>query len=761
MNRLRARRPTRRTAWLLYAGVGSLLALTFPLLPADSAGQLPVFLAAPLGAAITTIVAARRSPPDAPPVWRYLSIALCLAVLSDVVYLATPFVTGHAYRFPSVADGLWLSSYPFYALAIRSMIPREREPDRRGNLLDAAIIAVNGAIPLWAYVVDPLVDSRGGPVTTIIAATSYPCMDLILFAALLRFVVAVRVTPAIRLLVGAMTCLLVADVNYVMLLTDGAFAVGGFSDVGWILSGVLAGAAGLHPSARTMERAQAPEHARLTPGRMAFLGVALLVGPLVLSGHPGASSLVAAMCALSFVLVMTRLWLLNRNLAATHAEVEQVSDRLRHQSLHDALTGLPNRILVLDRTECMQARARRAGTSCLALQVDLDGFRAVNDALGHGHGDQLLAGVADRLRTGLPGVDTVARLGGDEFVLLIDDPAATAAPELVAERVLEVVRQPFHLVEGAPPTVVSASVGIAVGPRSTARELLREAEVAVDEAKSRGRNCYERFRPELQAVIQRRYQLEVDLRSALARQEFFLVYQPVYTTADVTLGGFEALLRWRHPTKGLVGPNEFIPLLESCGLIVDVGRWVLHTACQQTARWRRAGCDVRISVNVSGRQLDWDCVVDHVSEALGESGLAPHALTLEITETALMDNVAETTRRLRELHALGVSIAIDDFGTGYSSLAYLQQFPVNCLKIDRSFTSSIGDSAESDAMIRTLVGLGRNLGLATLAEGVETTDQLAFLRAERVDLVQGFLLAKPLLADAAERLLLHPADLPV
>jgi len=356
-------------------------------------------------------------------------------------------------------------------------------------------------------------------------------------------------------------------------------------------------------------------------------------------------------------------------------------------------------------------------------------------------------------------VDTVGRLGGDEFVLLIEDPAAAAAAELVAERVLELVRQPFLLGDDVPPTMVSASVGIAVGPRSTAGELLREADVAVDEAKSGGRNCYERFRPEMEAVIQRRYELEVDLRSALARDEFFLVYQPVFGVADVRLGGFEALLRWRHPAKGLIGPNEFIPLLESCGLIVDVGRWVLQTACEQTARWRRAGCDVRISVNVSGRQLDWDSIVEHVAEALRDSGLAPSALTLEITETALMHNVVETTRRLRELGELGVSIAIDDFGTGYSSLAYLQQFPVHFLKIDRTFTSSIGHSAESDAMIRTLVGLGKSLGLATLAEGVETVAQLAFLRDEQVDLVQGFLLARPLPVDAAERLLLSPVDL--
>ena len=249
MNRLRARRSARRTAWLLYAGAGSVLALSFPLLPADSPLQVPVFTAAPLGAAITTVVAARRSPPDAPPVWRYLAIALSLAVVSDLIYLGTPLLTGHdKYAFPSAADGVWLMSYPFYALALWAMIPRGRESDRSGNLLDVAIIAINGAIPLWAYVVDPVVDARSGALAGVVASAAYPCMDLLVFAALLRFVVAARVTPAVRLLGCAVTCLLAADVNYVVQLNHHGFAIGGVSDVGWILSGVLAGAAALHPT---------------------------------------------------------------------------------------------------------------------------------------------------------------------------------------------------------------------------------------------------------------------------------------------------------------------------------------------------------------------------------------------------------------------------------------------------------------------------------------------------------------------------------
>ena len=748
-----------RAAWAGYVAAGVAVVVAYYVLPLSEALQAVLFLAAPLGAAVVTARTSRRAAPSARGVWCSLSVALSLATASDLIYVGAPLVTGHWIKFPSVVDVIWLTSYPFYVLAIWALVRRQRESDRLGNLLDVAIIAANGAIPMWCYVIDPILNVRGGPAAGEVIAALYPTMDLVVFATLLRFVVAGRTTPAMRLLVAALSCLLVADVNYVFQLTRGTFADGGPSDALWIFSGVLVAAAALHPSARAFVFAEPEERPRLTAGRMTFLGIALLVGPAVLSSHPHQARLLAAMSALSFVLVMTRMWVRNHNLTVAHATVEQTTDLMRYQALHDALTGLPNRMLLLDRIDRMQARARRSGDPCAVLQLDLDGFKAVNDALGHDTGDRLLVGVAHRLRTSLPGIHTIARLGGDEFVLLVEDAALAAAPELVAERVLEIVRQPFELDEGTPSTVVSASVGIAVGPRPSPGELLREADVAVYEAKASGGDACQRFLPEMEVAVQRRYELEVDLRSALARGEFFLLYQPIFALADGTVAGFEALLRWMHPSKGLIGPNEFIPLLEDSGHIVEVGRWVLREACRQTAAWRAGGRPVGVSVNVSGRQLDRDSVVEHVAEALRDSGLAPHALTVEITETALMNNVTETSRRLRELTALGVHIAVDDFGTGYSSLAYLQQFPVDCLKIDRTFTSAIGRSPESDAMIHTLAQLGQGLGLETLAEGVETEQQLAVLQAEQVDYVQGFLLARPLAADAAARLLLGRVDL--
>ena len=426
---------------------------------------------------------------------------------------------------------------------------------------------------------------------------------------------------------------------------------------------------------------------------------------------------------------------------------------LLHQALHDGLTGLPNRALITDRVEQLLARSRRNGTAGAVLFVDVDEFKQVNDTLGHQAGDQLLRGVGERLTSGLREVDTVGRLGGDEFVVLIDG-ESEIRPELVAERLLELMRRPFELECLPAPITITTSVGIAVGVRDTAGELLRDADTALYQAKAAGKNCYEFFLPEMESALRRDLGIEIDLRSALGNDEFRLVYQPIYNLDDLSLVGVEALLRWEHPTRGLIQPDEFIPLLESSGRIREVGRWVLGMACQQMAAWHALGSTLGVSVNVSARQLDDDAIVTDVRAALAISTLDPGALTLEITETALMRNIDVSARRLAEIKALGVNLAIDDFGTGYSSLASLKQFPIDTIKIDREFTDALARSPQSDALIRTLVQLGRDLDLKTVAEGVETIDQLDHLRDEQVNDVQGFLLSKPLEADAVQALIL-------
>ncbi len=326
-----------------------------------------------------------------------------------------------------------------------------------------------------------------------------------------------------------------------------------------------------------------------------------------------------------------------------------------------------------------------------------------------------------------------------------------AGPTLIAERLLSVLREPFILCsrEGiSAPLSVTASIGIAIGDRSQSEDLIRNADFALSQAKAGGRNGYEMFASEMRNSLEDRLVLEADLKGALEAGQFFLEYQPTFRLVDLTTVGIEALLRWEHPSRGALGPLEFISSLEESGLILPVGRWILSEACQQCSLWHARGFALTISVNVSARQLESDSFIRDVTDALTASGLPPDALVVEITESILMRDGETTIGRLNAIKALGVRIAIDDFGTGYSSLAYLRQFPVDILKIDQSFINATGDSDGGDALLHTLVQLGKELGLETVAEGIDTEDQLHRLQRQYCDIGQGFLIARPMSADA-------------
>jgi len=442
------------------------------------------------------------------------------------------------------------------------------------------------------------------------------------------------------------------------------------------------------------------------------------------------------------------------NVLAEAIQSRNAQEMIRHQAFHDGLTGLPNRRLVLDRGEQMLARGRRQHAPVAVLIVDVDGFKYVNDTFGHAAGDALLQTIAARLSSVVREVDTIGRLGGDEFVLLLDSLTLDAAPEIAAERVLEVVRQPIELDQQPDrPVSISASIGIALGQDETIDQLLQGADLALYQAKDTGKNRHVLFESSMQTVAQDRLLLELDLSEALEADQLFLLYQPTFDLRTETVSGVEALLRWRHPSRGVLAPDRFIAIAEDTGMIVPIGRWVLQRACQQAADWHKQLHKIGIAVNVSARQLDQDGLLDDVADALAASGLDPQTLTLEITETTLMRNPEDTARRLGLLKHLGVRVAIDDFGTGYSSLGHLRQFPVDALKIDRSFISGIGSSPQSTVLIHTLVLLGKALNLETVGEGIEQRSQLRTLQGEDCDIGQGFLLARPLEIDAVERLL--------
>ena len=428
--------------------------------------------------------------------------------------------------------------------------------------------------------------------------------------------------------------------------------------------------------------------------------------------------------------------------------VDEKTRQLGYQALHDSLTGLPNRALVLDRAEQLLARNRRQPDRVVAaLFIDIDGFKHVNDAYGHAVGDLVLREVGRRLKEILREQDTVGRLGGDEFIVLLEATTAEALPGSFAKRIVEQLAEPITLPDERS-VMISASVGIAVGQRNSPDELIRDADLALYDAKALGKDRYSFFEEGMHAAASDRLALEAELNDALLHNEFFLLYQPTFDLESQAVLGVEALIRWQHPRRGVIPPVEFIPTAEKTGLISAIGRWVLCEACRQLAVWQKAGETIGVSVNVSAYQLDRDGLANDVQQAIQESAIDPGSLTLEITESALMHDVRAAARRLSELKALGVRLAIDDFGTGYSSLAYLRQFPVDALKIDRSFISNLATSSESLAIIHTLVQLGKTLRLDVLAEGIEDDAQLRHLQREQCDQGQGFIFARPLDAHA-------------
>ncbi len=424
--------------------------------------------------------------------------------------------------------------------------------------------------------------------------------------------------------------------------------------------------------------------------------------------------------------------------------------RMAYMARHDALTDLPNRVLFHENLEEALAHARR-GQALALLCLDLDQFKAVNDTLGHPVGDTLLQAVANRLRERTRETDTVARLGGDEFAIVqspIDKPQEAAD---FAERLIAILEEPFQV--AGHQIVIGTSIGIALAPHDglDASQLLKNADLALYRAKLEGRGVYRLFQTEMDAQMQARRLLELDLRNALHCGQLELYYQPLIDLRARTIGGFEALLRWRHPERGLVSPDAFIPLAEEIGAILPIGEWVLQRACAVAAGWPDG---IKVSVNLSPVQFKSRNLVAATAAALRKSGVAPNRLELEITETVMLQDTAATLATLLELRALGVCIAMDDFGTGYSSLSYLRQFPFDRIKIDQSFVRDLGTRRDCGAIVRAVTTLSHELGMATTAEGVETQDQLTALALAGCTDVQGYLFSRPVPESEVAKLLL-------
>ncbi len=468
-------------------------------------------------------------------------------------------------------------------------------------------------------------------------------------------------------------------------------------------------------------------------------------------------------------------WMLSRGLAAKNesgivnrmvgsqteiTERKIAEEQLIHDAFHDTLTGLPNRTLFMDRLKHADRRAARHKDYIFSvLFVDLDRFKVVNDSLGHTIGDQLLVAVSQRLEECLRPGETVARLGGDEFAILLEDiKKSNNDIEHIINRIQHKISQPFNLSGNEVFTSVSIGVSLSAAGYANPEHMLRDADMAMYHAKMNGRARFEIFDEKMHAHVVARLQLETDIRHAIENHELHLNYQPIMLMSNGKITGFEALVRWNHPNRGIIMPGEFISIAEDTGMIIPLGKWVLEEACKQLSIWQKCvSSDISMGVNLSIKQFTPN-IVATVKDAIMNTGIKPESLILEITESMIMENCESASKLLAELKALNVKLHIDDFGTGYSSLSYLHQFPLDALKIDRSFISKIGietDDKTDDKLeiVKAIAALANNLNLEVIAEGVETTEQLAHLRHLNCKNMQGYLFSRPLDVESAEKFL--------
>lgn len=425
---------------------------------------------------------------------------------------------------------------------------------------------------------------------------------------------------------------------------------------------------------------------------------------------------------------------------------KKAEEKLAYDAIHDNLTGLPNRKNLMLRLErSIERKKRMSSYNFAVLFIDLDRFKAVNDTLGHHAGDELLQSITERLCSVVRPNDMVARLGGDEFIVMVDNVREIDRVTAIAERVLSELQKPVQIM--GQDIYTSASIGIVLNSteHTTPDEIVRDADLAMYRAKVKGKSRYEVFDIQMHSGALSQLQLEIDLRRAIKNKEFLLYYQPIVALGSEDVAGFEVLIRWNHPEKGLVSPLEFIPIAEETGLILPIGEWVMQEACRQLGEWQRefaSAKDLIMSINLSSRQLEQMSLIPQIRAILEETGVNPHCIKLEITESVVMQNAEQSVKMISDLRDMGIRVSIDDFGTGYSSLSYLHRFPIDTLKIDRSFVNRIGEG-ESSEIVQTIINLASNLGMEVVAEGVETVEQLDFLKGIQCDYGQGYYYSRP------------------
>jgi diguanylate cyclase len=743
----------RNVAWRLYLGASTLVAALYFVIPRSSLSKLVLYNGVGLMSVLAILVGIRMNKPAHARSWRLISVGAGCFLSGDICYYILEAVQKTT-PFPSPADALYLSMYPMVIAGLIGLLRRASPTRDWAGVVDAGMIAVATFAVLVVLFMDRYLADKSLSFGGQLISIAYPVMDVALIAVAARLVgtLHIRRSPY-ALLSGGLFSLLIADTIYGVLNSAGTFKTGGLADVFWLGFYILIGVAALRPELEIEPRVRAVK-AGITRLRLGLLSLTVVTVPVInlVWGKPIDKVLLNVAATVMFLLVLIRM-------TGLMAVVQRDERRALHAARHDALTGLANRVLFGERVEHV-VRKKAKGVVAV-LFVDLDDFKVVNDSLGHQVGDELLVVVSERLKACVREVDMVARLSGDEFAILLESAVDRQDAIGVAERVQNSIAEP--IAAGGREVMITASVGISVERREDVEqggELLRSADVAMYHAKRKGKGRFEFFDPGMHLEAVERLDLRTDLQIALERGQFRIHYQPITRLQSRDIASVEALVRWEHPTRGLVMPDRFIPLAEQTGQIVPIGRWVLRESCLQLMRWRRdfpEKAPEGLSVNLSVRQLYDPGLLEHVADALRESQLEPSALTLEITESMLIDDTDRGTRVLERLKALKVKVAIDDFGTGYSSLSYLRRFPVDSIKIDRSFVQEMATSSTSEALVRAIIDLSHSLNLVTIAEGIETNKQEEILARLGCDFCQGYLIARPMSADAFERLLAPPS----
>ncbi|AGL18516.1 bifunctional diguanylate cyclase/phosphodiesterase [Actinoplanes sp. N902-109] len=688
-------------------------------------------------ATLTAILAGvRRNRPAQRAGWYVFTAAVLMRLGGDISYEVYRQVL-HRQPMPSAADIFYFAAYPLMVVGVL-MIAKGRVGRDWAGILDAAIISTGLSLVWWVFVVGPMASDTAQPVLERLIGAAYPALDLLLIALVVRLLTrSQRPGPSLKLLTAGMVTLLASDVAYQLVMTY-APAWQGAVAFGWLMSNTVWGAAALHRSAA--ERPAAAEEAGGTLGRarLALLAACLLLVPALLfvegltAGSARVSWLAVGIGAVVlFVLVLART-------GGFVAQVRRQARQLEELALRDALTGLANRRVFEDRL----AAAVATGTPQVAV-LDLDGFKEINDRLGHAVGDRLLAVVGRRLAAALREDDLVVRMGGDEFAVLVET-AGQARMTAIVERLAAALRRPVET--DGHELLIGASIGSADGSGTTDPvEVLRRADIAMYAAKEAGGGRHRHYTADLDTRAGEQARLGADIRIALDTGQFHLVYQPIVELATGKLRSVEALIRWEHPERGFVSPAEFIPVAEQNGLIVELGEWVLRTACAQAVTWQReygAAAPAKMAVNVSARQLAEPGFPGLVAEVLAWTGLGAAGLVVEVTETAVFGG-GQTVQTVKDLHALGITIALDDFGTGHSSLTLLQTVPVDVLKVDKSFVDTITMAGRHAVIATALIQVADGLGLAAVAEGVETAEQATELRRLGYRYAQGYHFGRP------------------